>query len=105
MLLDCENPHNFSCFWVYYPQAYAIDRIIAKIPIFICRIFDTIEELIILDRLFKVSLVDRQQVISIISNFKDTDWLVYTDGSKSEKHLTGAGFCVYHNNTEIFSQS
>lgn len=86
-------------------HAYAIDRIIAKIPIFGCKIIDTIQDLTILDRRFKVSIVDRQQVISIISNFKDTDWSVYTDGSKSDKHLTGAGFCVYHNNIEIFSQS
>ena len=84
-------------------HAYAVDKIISKLPLAGC-ITDHINRVTVLSRRFKTIISPRSEVIEAIANLPQGAWHIYTDGSKTQE-LTGAGFCILHEGTEVHRNS
>ena len=91
---------NGSCL----SHAHNIDKILAAIPLTGYSIIDTIPSVTILDRRFRITIDTREDAINNLSQANKDSWQIFTDGSKVNE-LTGAGFCVLHNNTEQYRNS
>ncbi len=77
---------------------------ISNIPFSGCRITDRIPTSTIIDRHFRVHIEGRMDAMLHIESISEQAWQVYTDGSKADDN-TGAGFCIIHQNQEIYRNS
>ena len=83
-------------------HAHSTNLLLAQLPISSCKYSDTCPSFTVIDRKFRSIILDRELTITLISNIPTNIWQVYTDGSRRNE-LAGAGFCIIHNNTEIYS--
>jgi len=85
-------------------HAHTVEKTLDKIPLTRCCLTDKILTTTVLERRFRTIIEPLSSAIDAPLNRETGEWHIYTDGSKAG-NLTGAGFCVYHNDRESFRHS
>ena len=85
-------------------HAYTLETTLSSIPFYSCALLDGIQTELVLDRRYRTIIEDRQSAITHIGDIPPDTWQIYTDGSK-QGSLTGAGFCVYRNDSLLHKAS
>ena len=80
------------------------DKVINNIFVYQDSNSDWIKSTTVLDRNFLCHIHSRDEITEYISNINPNTWQIYTDGSK-QSEISGAGFCVFNNNTESHRES
>ena len=86
-------------------HAYYTDKIAQNLPITSSCFLDRVKSSILLDRRYKHVIPPRTDFPDYINQSTGSEFMqVFTDGSK-RNGLAGAGYCIFHNSTEIQAAS
>ena len=99
-----DNNYSINTKGHLVSHAYHLDCIFKQLPITASTHKDYVSKTNILDRKFKTDILNRTEIVPYIDSLDSNIWCIYTDGSKRD-NLTGAGFCVIHNNQTVTSQA